>query len=225
MDIEGLGYRTVHSLLDLELIRDPADIYTLTEVDLLQIEGFGEISATNLLRAIDFSKQQPLGRLVFGLGIDHVGSTVAAQLARRFGSLDALMAASAGEIAQIDGIGPEIAGSVVAWAAESENRDLVERLEGAGVCVVEEVEVSNLPQNLDGVTVVITGSLEGFTRDSAKQAVLDRGGKVTGSVSSKTSALIAGEKAGSKLAKAEAAGVPVLDESGFQRLLSEGVWF
>jgi len=225
MDIEGLGYRTVHSLLELDLIQDPADIYTLTEDDLTQVEGFGEISVTNLLRAIDASRQQPLGRLIFGLGIDHVGSTVAAQLARRFGSLEALMAASADEIAQIDGIGPEIAGSVEAWAGETENADLVDRLERAGVSLVDEVEESNVPQNLDGVTVVITGSLEGFTRDSAKEAVLERGGKVTGSVSSKTSALIAGEKAGSKLVKAESVGVPVLDEAGFQRLLDEGPWF
>ncbi len=225
MDIEGLGYRTVHSLLDLELIHDPADIYTLTEDDVCQIEGFGEISATNLLRAIDASKQQPLARLIFGLGIDHVGSTVAAQLARKFGSLESLMRASGDEIAQIDGIGPEIAGSVVSWASESENKHLVERLGAAGVSLVDAVEESKVPQNLDGVTVVITGSLDGFTRGAAKEAVLERGGRVTGSVSSKTTALIAGEKAGSKLGKAESVGVPVLDENGFERLLSDGPWF
>jgi DNA ligase (NAD+) len=191
MDIEGLGYRTVHSLLELELIQDPADIYTLTQEDLLMIEGFGEISATKLLRAIDASKDQPLARLVFGLGIDHVGSTVAAQLARRFGSLESLMAASAEEIAEIDGIGPEIAGSVLEWSSDRENRSLVVRLGQAGVSLVDQVEESDVAQTLEGVTAVITGSLEGFTRDTAKDAVLERGGKVTGSISSKTTALIA----------------------------------
>jgi len=186
------------------------------------MEGWGEVSAANLLSAIEESKHRPLSRLVFGLGIDHVGATVAGQLARRFGSLDALLAASSDEIEEIDGIGPEIAGSVVEWAADGDNRDLVGRLGEAGVSPVDEAVAVQLPQTLEGVSVVITGSLEGFSRDSAKAAVLDRGGKATGSVSSKTTALIAGEKAGSKLAKAESLGIPVLDEEAFTRLLEEG---
>ncbi len=222
MDIEGLGYKTVHSLLDLELIKDPADIYSLTADDLLSLEGWGEVSAANLLSAIEESKHRPLSRLVFGLGIDHVGSTVAGQLARRFGSLDALLAASSDEIEEIEGIGPEIAGSVVEWAADGDNRDLVGRLGEAGVSPVDEVAAVQLPQTLEGVSLVITGSLEGFSRDSAKAAVLDRGGKATGSVSSRTAALIAGENAGSKLAKAESLGIPILDEEAFTRLLEEG---
>jgi DNA ligase (NAD+) len=222
MDIEGLGYKTAHALLDLGLIKDPADIYRLDEEDLLSIEGWGEISATNLLSAIEASKTQPLARLVFGLGIDHVGSTVAAQLARKFGSLDLLMSATMDEIEAIDGIGPEIAGSVVGWSTDLENRDLVKRLAGAGVSIEDEVVVDQTEQTLDGVTVVITGTLEGFTRESAKGAVLDRGGKVTGSVSSKTTALVAGANAGSKLAKAESLGVPVLDAAAFVELLETG---
>jgi DNA ligase (NAD+) len=223
MDIEGLGYKTVRSLLDLGLIEDPADIYRLQEEDLLSIEGWGEISASNLLTAIEASKQRPLARLVFGLGIDHVGSTVAAELARRFGSLDALMAADADAIETIDGIGPEISGSVAAWASDPDNQDLVKRLTRAGVSTEERVSVAEVDQTLVGTTVVITGTLDGFTRESARQAVLDRGGKVTGSVSSKTAALVAGENAGSKLAKAESLGIPVLDVDAFRQLLAEGL--
>jgi len=222
MDIEGLGYRTVQSLLELELIKDPADIYRLTEGDLLSIEGWGEVSVANLLSAIDASRYQSLARLVFGLGIDHVGSTVAAQLAREFGSLGALMQATTDEIESIDGIGPEIAGSVVAWTNDSENRDLITRLAEAGVSMEDEAPDEQVSQTLEGVSVVITGTLEGFTRDSAKAAVLDRGGKVTGSVSSRTTALIAGVNAGTKLAKAETLGIPVLDVESFKNLLADG---
>lgn len=222
MDIEGLGYKTVQSLLELGLITDPADIYRLTEEDLLGIEGWGEISATNLLGAIEQSKQQSLARLVFGLGIDHVGSTVSAQLARRFGSLHALMAAEADEIESIDGIGPEISGSVVAWAHDPDNGDLVARLAEAGVSVEDEGSVVEVDQTLTGTTVVITGTLDGFTRESAKAAVLERGGKVAGSVSSRTAALVAGANAGSKLAKAESLGVAILDEQDFRTFLEEG---
>ncbi|MDK1097780.1 MAG: helix-hairpin-helix domain-containing protein, partial [Actinomycetota bacterium] len=168
------------------------------------------------------SKAQPLARLIFGLGIDHIGATVADQLATRFGSLDALLSAPLDEVTEIDGIGPEIAGSVVAWAGDDANRRLIGRLEAAGVSLVDEREESDVPQTLARVTVVITGTLEGFSRDSAKAAVLERGGRVTGSVSSKTTALIAGESAGAKLATAESLGVPVLDEAGFRALLEEG---
>ncbi|MDK1019454.1 MAG: NAD-dependent DNA ligase LigA, partial [Actinomycetota bacterium] len=222
MDIEGLGYKTVESLLDLGLIADPSDIYRLTADELLSMGGWGEISAANLLAAIEGSKAQPLARLIFGLGIDHIGATVADQLATRFGSLDALLSAPLDEVTEIDGIGPEIAGSVVAWAGDDANRRLIGRLEAAGVSLVDEREESDVPQTLARVTVVITGTLEGFSRDSAKAAVLERGGRVTGSVSSKTTALIAGESAGAKLATAESLGVPVLDEAGFRALLEEG---
>lgn len=222
MDIEGLGYKTVHTLLDLSLINDPADIYTLNQDDLLAVEGWGEISVSNLLAAIEQSKHQNLGRLVFGLGIDHVGSTVASQLAEAFGSLDALMAASEEEIEEIGGIGPEIAGSVRDWSAESDNVDLVERLRTAGVSLADEQVERDLPQTLEGLTLVVTGSLGGFTRDSAREAIVERGGKVTGSVSARTFALIAGENAGSKLSKAESLAIPVLNEEAFVHLLSNG---
>ena len=135
---------------------------------------------------------------------------------------DALMAASEEEIEDIDGVGPEIAGSVRDWSAESDNVDLVERLRTAGVSLADEQVERDLPQTLEGLTLVVTGSLGGFTRDSAREAIVERGGKVTGSVSARTFALIAGENAGSKLSKAESLAIPVLNEEAFVHLLSNG---
>ena len=177
---------------------------------------------SNLLAAIDAARDQEVGRLLTGLGIDHVGGTVARVLARRFGGIEALAAASDEDIMQIDGIGPEIAGSVVAWFGDSDNARLIDKLRAAGVRMEDPVEESERGDLLDGVTVVITGSLDGFSRAEAKAAVEALGGKVTGSVSGKTSALIAGASPGSKRAKAEELAVPVLDESAFVRLLAEG---
>lgn len=222
MDIEGLGYRTVQTLLERSLVSDPADIYSLQSEDLLTIERWGEISVANLLAAIEKSKHQKLGRLIFGLGIDLVGATVAEQFAQHFGSLDALLSASAEDIEEIDGIGPEIAGSVREWASDDDNVDLVERLRAAGVSLVQSADVSDVRQTLDGMTLVVTGALSGFSRDQAKEAIVERGGRVTGSVSKKTTALIAGENAGSKLTKAEALGVEVLNEEAFVALLASG---
>ena len=224
MDIEGLGYKTVDALVERGLIDDPADIYQLTVEDLLELEGWGEISSSNLIAAIESSKTRPLGKLIFGLGIDHVGSTVASQLAGHFGSLEALMSADVDDIAAIDGIGPEIANSVVSWFSDRDNAELISRLASSGVSTIESVgDAGGLPQVLDGVTVVITGTLEGYTRESARVAVEERGGKVTGSVSSRTDALVAGRDAGTKLAKADALGIPVLDEAGFTDLLEKGL--
>ncbi len=223
MDIEGLGYKTIDTLVELGLVTDPADIYRLTAEDLLELEGWGEVSATNLIAAIEASKSRPLGKLIFGLGIDHVGATVAGQLARHFGSIDALMDASPDDIEAIDGIGPEIAGSVVSWFSDPDNVDLVRRLADSGVSMVDETPARDaVPQTLDGLTVVITGTLDGYTRDEAKAAVEARGGKVTGSVSSRTDVLVAGDNAGSKLAKAESLGIPIVDAATFDRFLREG---
>jgi DNA ligase (NAD+) len=222
LDIEGLGYRTVDLLLSEGLVRDPADVFTLKPDDLLGREGWGETSATNLLAAIDKAKDREIGRLLTGFGIDHVGGTVARVLARRFGSIDALSAATQDDITDIDGIGPEIAGSVVAWFNDDENVRLVEKMKRAGVRMEDPFVEDEGSDLLEGVTVVITGSLDGYSRSEAKAAVEERGGKVTGSVSRKTSALIAGASPGSKMAKAVDLGVPVLDEEGFARLLGEG---
>lgn len=223
MDIEGLGYKTVDLLLGEGLISDPSDIYRLSIDDLVDLEGWREVSAGNLVAAIDRSKTRPLGKLVFGLGIDHVGSTVAGMVADHFRSIDRIASVSVGDIEEIDGIGPEIAASVQSWFADDDNLAMIGRLGDAGV--VLELPMSDEPalaQSLAGMTFVITGTLEEFTRDTAKAAIVDRGGKVTGSVSSKIDAVVAGETAGSKLAKAESLGITVLDESAFRELLDFG---
>jgi DNA ligase (NAD+) len=222
MDIEGLGYKTVDLLLTEGLIGDPADVYVLEPDDLLGREGWGEVSVTNLLGAIADSKDRDVGRLLTGLGIDHVGGTVAKVLARRFGSIEALANASAEDIETISGIGPEIAGSVVDWFADEENRRLIDKFRAAGVRMADPVLEGDTSDLLTGVTVVITGSLDGLSRSEAKAAVENLGGKVTGSVSRKTTAVIAGASPGSKLAKATELDVPILDEAAFGRLLAEG---
>lgn len=224
MDIEGLGYKTVDLLLAEGIISDPADIFTIDRDVLLGFEGWGEISVDNLLSAIEGAKDRPLGRLLTALGIDHVGGTVARALAARFRSLPALMQATEEDITAIAGIGPEIARSVVAWSADPVNIQLVRRLGEAGVRL-EDPEPEDAGEEaslLSGLTVVVTGTLDGFSRSEAKAALEERGAKVTGSVSGRTSALIAGASAGSKLDKAETLGVPVLDEAGLVRLLADG---
>jgi DNA ligase (NAD+) len=224
MDIEGLGYKTVDMLLSEGFINDPADIFNLEPASLLELEGWGEVSVANLLAAIAEAKHQPLSRLLTALGIDHVGGTVAGSLAAEFLSLPVLMDADEEAITAIDGIGPEIARSVVEWSQDDVNRDLVSRLDEAGVRLTDPVpddgQVELLP--LAGLRFVVTGTLDGFSRDEAKAAIEERGGKVIGSVSGKTSALVAGASPGSKLSKAESLGVAVLDERAFQRLLAEG---
>ena len=222
MDIEGLGYKTVDLLLSEGLISDPADVFTLEPDALLGREGWGETSVSNLLSAIDAAKDREVGRLLTGFGIDHVGGTVARVLARRFGSIEALAAASEDDITTIGGIGPEIAGSVVGWFNDPDNVRLVEKFRAAGVRMSDPIDESEGSGLLAGVTVVITGTLEGFSRSEAKAAVESRGGKVTGSVSGKTSALIAGASPGSKQAKAIELGVPVLDEAAFAQVLEYG---
>ncbi len=224
MDIEGLGYKTVDMLLTEGVIADPADIFTLDRDVLLGFEGWGEVSVNNLLAAIDGAKDQPLARLLTALGIDHVGGTVARSLAGAFRSLPALMDASVDDITAIDGIGPEIANTVVAWSADPDNMHLVARLGEAGVRLTdpEPEELGEEATVLAGLSFVVTGTLEAFSRNEAKAAIEALGGKVTGSVSGKTAALIAGASPGSKLAKAESLGVPVLDEGGLRELLAGG---
>jgi DNA ligase (NAD+) len=224
MDIEGLGYKTVDMLLTEGLIEDPADIFTLAPEALLGREGWGEVSVNNLLAAIDDARDRPLGRLLTALGIDHVGGTVARSLATQFRSLPALMQADEQAITAIVGIGPEIARSVVEWSQDADNQNLVRRLDDAGVRLADpEPEAAGEDSDLlAGMTFVVTGTLDAFSRAAAKAALEERGGKVTGSVSGKTSALVAGASPGSKLTKAETLGVPVLDEDGLVRLLSAG---
>lgn len=223
MDVEGLGYKTVDLLLAKGLISDPADIFTFDPGDLLGLEGWGEVSVGNLAAAIDAARDRPLARLLTALGINHVGGTVARTLARVFGSMERIMGATEDEIVAVEGIGPEIARSVVEWSADLDNRDLVARLAAAGVRMADpESEGGPRSDLLAGVTIVVTGTLDRYSRDEAKLAVEERGGTVTGSVSRNTTALVAGGSPGSKLAKAETLEVPVLDEAAFERLLAEG---
>ena len=223
MDVEGLGYKTVDLLLTEALIKDPSDIFTIDYGRLAEFDGWGETSVAKLSAAIDGAKDRGLGRVLTALGIDHVGGTVARTIAAHFLSVDRIRTATVDDVATIDGVGPEIASAVVSWFAEPENQQLVDRLRSAGVRLEDpEPEGDHRSEALAGLTFVVTGTLDGFTRDEAKAALERRGGKVTGSVSSKTSMVVAGANAGSKLAKAETLGVAVLDEAAFVELLDEG---
>ncbi len=222
MDIEGLGEKTVYALSDADLVRDAADIYALTTEKLLTLEGFGTISANNLLAAIEGSKDRPLPRLLVGFGCKHLGPAAAEALARAFGNLDAIMAASEADLATVEGVGGTIAASVVRWFAQPQHKAMIEQFRAAGVAFGN-VQTSFLPQNLAGRAIVVTGSLEGFNREEAEAAIKDRGGKSPGSVSKKTFAVVVGVEPGaSKLTKATDLGVPILDEAAFVSLLETG---
>lgn len=220
MDIEGLGEKLADRFVDLGWINDISDIYHLDMEQVAGLEGFGEKSAENLKAAIEKSKQQPLWRLIHGLGIQHVGGRTAELLASRFGSMDALIAASVEEIEEIPGIGKIVAQSVYDFAQEERNQKLIERLAAAGLTVSEERDEADGARPLEGYTLVLTGKLDTMTRPEAEAALKAAGANITSSVSKKTSAVIAGADAGSKATKAEQLGVPLLDEGGIQTLLS-----
>ena len=222
MDIEGLGDRTVFALSDAGLVLDAAGIYGVQLDQLVSLEGFATISATNLLAAIEASKERPLPRLLVALGIKHLGPAAAEALARAFGNLDAIARASEADLATVEGVGPVIAASIVRWFADARHGSLVEGLRQAGVAFGN-VQTSVLPQVLVGKAVVVTGTLDGFTREEAEAAVKERGGKSPGTVSRKTFALVVGAEPGAgKLAKAQELGVPILDDGGFRHLLTTG---
>ena len=223
MDIEGLGEERVRQLVAAGLVADSGDVYSLDHDQLIGLERMGEISAANLLRAIDASKAQPLARVIVGLGIRHAGPTAAAALSRAFPDLDAIIAASAEELTAVDGVGPVIAESLRAWFSVPTNQALIEKLRVAGVNFTAPViDAPDAEQTLTGRTFVLTGGLEGFTREQAEAQIAARGGKVTSSVSKKTSYVLVGENPGSKLAKAEQLGVTLLDEDAFVQLLEHG---
>jgi DNA ligase (NAD+) len=223
MDVEHLGERTVAALIEAGRLRDAADIYRLTAEDLAALPGFKDRSIANLLEAIEASKQRPLDRLLVGLSIRHVGGTVATVLANRLRSLEAIAAAGEEELATVGGVGPTIAASVAAWFADDGNRDLVRRLVEAGVNTkADGRDTAELPQTLAGKAFVLTGGLDGFTRDQATRAIEDRGGRVAASVSKKTAYVVVGADPGAKAARAAELGVPTLDEAAFRTLLEEG---
>ena len=220
MDIEGLGKASVEQLVSREFVRDVADLYALTEGQLLSLEGFAEKSARNLLEALEGSKRNPLWRLLHGIGIPHVGAQAAKDLARAFPSLDALLAASPEDLQAVEGIGEIMADSIQRYFSEPQHRALIDRLRAHGVDPVEEVVAAESSQ-LAGKTVVLTGTLPNLTREEAKEMIERAGGKVTSSVSRKTSYVVAGDDPGSKLTKARNLDVPVLDEVGLRALLDE----
>jgi len=222
MDIEGFGFRQAELFVVKGFLHDVADIYYLIADQLMPLEGFAEKKVSNLLDAIEASKERPPSRLLTALGIQGIGSTVAQVLVDHFGSLDALAAASREEMEQIPGIGPKLADSVTDWFARSTNRRVVEKLKAAGVRTVQEQVVVTGPQPLDGLTFVITGTLPTLSREQAKALIEANGGRVTGSVSGRTHYLLAGERSGSKLSKAEKLGVKVLDEGELRRLIDAG---
>ena len=220
MDVRGLGYERVRQLLDEGLIRDVADLYLLTADRLVELERFAEQSAEQLVAAIDASRARPLSLLLFGLGIRHVGKTVAVLLARRFGSMDRLRSATEEEINAVSGIGPTIAEAVTAFFAESRNLDLLGRLEQAEVNLTEP-RATAAGGALEGKTYVLTGTLPTLSRTQATELVESAGGRVAGSVSKKTDAVVAGDDAGSKLEKARTLGVEVIDEAELLRRVGQ----
>jgi DNA ligase (NAD+) len=227
MDIEGLGEQRVQLLVDHGLLIDVADLYGFTAATFEGLEGFAALSTTNLLTAIDTSRPRPLSRVLIGLGIRHLGQVGSVALARACRDIDGVLTADEDALAAVDGVGPVIAASVVAWFASPVNRSVVERLRAAGLQLEEPVDAaageSGLPLTLDGRSVVVTGTLDGYTREEAEAAVLARGGKSPGTVSSKTFAVVVGHAPGaSKVTKAERLGIPIVTGDRFDELLVTG---
>ena len=233
MDIEGLGEERVIQLVSAGLVNDPADLYLLTTEALVALERFATISANNLVAGIAKSREQPLSRLLVALGIRHLGPTGARAIARAFGTLDAILAASSEELAAVDGVGGVIAASVAEFLGQPTNERVVARLRAAGVNVEEPGAAgtagggggaaASAEQTLAGKAVVVTGTVPGYTREGAEEAIMARGGTSPGSVSRKTFVLVVGEAPGaSKLKKADELGVPILEAESFESLLETG---
>jgi DNA ligase (NAD+) len=218
-DIEGVGEQLMRRLWELGLVRSLPDLYRLTKEELLELDGFAEISASKAIDAIDGSKRTPFSRVLLGLNIPDVGWVTAQSLARHFGSVEKLASATQEEIQEVEGIGPERAEAIAEWFADTENMRLVGQLAELGLRFEAGPEERPVEGPLTGSTYVITGTLEGYNRDEARKALEALGAKVGDSVSKKTTGVVAGESPGSKLAKAEQLGVPVLDEAALEKLL------
>lgn len=219
MDIESVGEKLAWSLIDQKLVYDPSDLYRLTRAQLIALERMGEKSAQNVLDNIEASKTRSLTRVLFALGIRYVGYQTAELLARAFGSMDDLSKASLEEIKEVEGVGPKIAESVYAWFRETDNLVIVDKLIAAGVNMTEGGVTRGGP--LAGLTIVVTGRLERHSRAQIEQRIKELGGTLGDAVSKKTSYLLAGEEAGSKLARAHKLGTPIVDEAGFEALVSD----
>ena len=228
MDIEGLGEQRVQLLVDKGLLVDVADLYGFTPETFDGLDGFASVSTSNLLAAIDESRARPLSRVLVGLGIRHLGQVGSVALARACRHIDGVQAADENTLAGIDGVGPVIASSVIAWFASSVNRSVVERLQAAGLHLGEpDASVaggpSDLPHTLEGCSVVVTGTIDGYTRDEAEAAVTARGGKSPGTVSKRTFAVVVGRSPGaSKVTRAEQLGIPLVTGDHFEQLLATG---
>lgn len=222
MDIEGLGERTVFALSDAGLVSDVGDLYSLSVEQLLTLDGFAELSATNLVVAIRGSATRPLPKLLTALGIKNLGPAASESLSRVFGTLDKIIESTPEQLAQVDGVGDVIAQSISSWFAQKENIGIIRKLRTAGVDFGN-VIVSTAKQTLIGKAVVVSGTLENYSRQSAQSAITDRGGKSPGSVSAKTFAVVVGDGAGaSKLSSAQELQIPILDQEGFEYLLETG---
>ncbi len=217
MDIDGLGEKIIGTLIDQGLVKDVSDLYRLTEDDLIPLERFAEKSAANIIAAIKASKQVRLGRFIYALGIRFVGEATALLLARQFQTLEALMAASEDDLLQVEGVGPQVAGSIREYFQNPRNLKLIAGLKDAGVEILKPEAPAATP--LAGKTFVFTGGLEHFSREAAKAAVTARGGRVSSSVSAQTDYVVVGADPGSKYAKARDLGVMTLDEAAFEELL------
>jgi DNA ligase (NAD+) len=233
-----MGYEAASALLEAGVVTDEGDVFGLDEQTLLQVPlftraakkaeraaGAGDrvLSANGqrLLDNLDQAKSKPLWRVLVALSIRHVGPTAAQALARSMGSMDAIERAPVERLAEVDGVGPTIAEAVRAWLEVDWHREVVDKWRAAGVRMEDEVDDS-VPRTLEGLSVVVTGSLAGFSRDQSKEAITARGGKAAGSVSKKTDFVVVGDSPGSKYGKALQLGVPVLDEDGFRTLLADG---
>jgi DNA ligase (NAD+) len=219
MDIEGLGYQTIQALINKGHLRDIGDIYSLTAEQLAELDGFAEKSIDNLLKAISWSKKRPLANLIYGLGIRHVGGTAAELVAIEAGSLDRLQSMTIDELVALEGVGAVIADSIAAFFAQERNLEVLDKLRAAGA--VNRAPARRKAGPLQGQTFVLTGSLEKYSRPEATRALEGLGAKVTSSVSKKTSYVVAGDTPGSKLERAQALKIPVLDEAGLEQLLEE----
>ncbi|HYQ99477.1 MAG TPA: NAD-dependent DNA ligase LigA, partial [Casimicrobiaceae bacterium] len=222
MDIEGLGDKLVDQLVDAGLVRTPADVYGLTGETLAGLERMADKSAANVVAAIEGSKATSLARFIYALGIRHVGEATARDLSRHFGSLDALIAADREQLQDAPDVGPVLVESIADFFAERHNREVIDALRKAGVHWTETAPQRAAVGKLAGRTIVLTGTMPTLSRDEAKALIEAAGGKAAGSVSKKTDYVVAGEEAGSKLAKAQELGIPILDEAGLKRLLATG---
>ncbi len=228
LDIEVLGFQAANALIDDKLITDEGDLFGLTEDDLIRSPFFStkagglKANAARLLANLEQAKSKPLTRVLVALSIRHVGPTAAQALAAAYDDLDGIQAASAEELASVEGVGPTIAAAIVDWFSVDWHRDIVDKWRAAGVEMRQERTEPDVPQTLAGLSFVVTGTIEGFTRDEATAAIQSRGGKVASSVSKKTSFVVVGESPGSKYDKAVTLGVPILDADGFRVLLEDG---